>query len=173
VLRIGSGVFIGHGSSFVVGQRIEVGNYVAIGGGSSISDTDSHSHERMDTPIWRDPPGEDNLAPVIIEDNVHLGRRCVVLKGVRIGARAIVGAGAVVRRDVPPDAIVAGNPARVAGWRSREAQEAHAASVRSRARRGERAPEPPEAATAGTANAPAPSEAPAKPTTPSKAEPVS
>jgi maltose O-acetyltransferase len=53
------------------------------------------------------------VRPVRIGDDVWIGTGAVILKGVTIGARAIVGAGAVVNRDVPPDVIVAGNPARV------------------------------------------------------------
>ena len=59
--------------------------------------------------------GVENIAnPAnIIEHDVQIKRNCIILKGVRIGARAVVGAGSVVRSDVPADAIVAGNPARV------------------------------------------------------------
>lgn len=116
-LKIGNGVFIGHGSIFGVAERIEIGSYVSIGAFTFISDTAGHSHQLLDQPIWRDRAGPDDVARVIIEDNVHLGRGCVILKGVRIGARAVIGAGSVVRSDVPPDAIIAGNPARVVGWR--------------------------------------------------------
>jgi maltose O-acetyltransferase len=49
----------------------------------------------------------------VIEDDVWIGANAIILKGVTIGARSIVGAGAVVSRDVPPDCVVAGNPARV------------------------------------------------------------
>jgi serine acetyltransferase len=51
-------------------------------------------------------------APVIIEDDVWLGTNAVVLPGVRVGRGAVVGAGAVVTRDVPPFTVVAGAPAR-------------------------------------------------------------
>ena len=54
-----------------------------------------------------------DFAPVIIEDDADLGVGAIVLPGVRIGRGAQVGAGAVVTRDVPPYAVVAGNPARV------------------------------------------------------------
>ena len=51
--------------------------------------------------------------PITIGDNVWLGGGAIVLPGVTIGARTVVGAGAVVTRDVPPDVVVVGNPARV------------------------------------------------------------
>ena len=56
-------------------------------------------------------------APVVIEDGAWLGAHAIILKGTRIGKGAIVGAGAVVTRDVPAGAIVAGSPARIIGWR--------------------------------------------------------
>lgn len=117
VLRIGNGVYIGHGTSISVSSRVEIGNYCAIGADTYITDTDGHSHTKLDTPIWEDLADDSSVAPVVIEDNVQLAKGCTILKGVRIGARSIVGAGAVIRTNVPPDSIVAGNPGRVAGWR--------------------------------------------------------
>ena len=55
----------------------------------------------------------DAVGPVIIKDDVFIGRGATILPGVTIGPRAIVGAGAVVSQDVPPNSVVAGNPARV------------------------------------------------------------
>lgn len=54
----------------------------------------------------------DMVGPVIVKDDVFIGRGATILPGVTIGPRAIVGAGAVVSRDVPPNSVVAGNPAR-------------------------------------------------------------
>ena len=51
--------------------------------------------------------------PVIIEDNVWIGYRAIILAGVCVGHNAIIGAGAVVTKDVPPYAIVGGVPARI------------------------------------------------------------
>jgi maltose O-acetyltransferase len=52
---------------------------------------------------------------VILEDNVWVGSRTTILKGVTIGKDAVVAAGSVVTRDVPAGAIVAGNPAKLIG----------------------------------------------------------
>jgi acetyltransferase-like isoleucine patch superfamily enzyme len=52
-------------------------------------------------------------APVIIDDDVWIGAHCVILPGVHVGQGAVIGAGAVVTRDVPPRSIVAGVPATV------------------------------------------------------------
>jgi galactoside O-acetyltransferase len=55
------------------------------------------------------PPSD----PVVIEDNVWIGSKVVILPGVRIGSRAVIGAGSVVTKDIPPRCVAAGNPARV------------------------------------------------------------
>jgi acetyltransferase-like isoleucine patch superfamily enzyme len=112
-LRIGNGVFIGHGTSFAIARRIELGNFVSIGAMTYIADTDGHARNGGDRPIWEVLATTDDIAGVIVEDGVQIGRGCMILKGVRIGARSIVGAGSVVRTDIPSDAIVMGNPARV------------------------------------------------------------
>jgi maltose O-acetyltransferase len=61
----------------------------------------------------------DRGGPVLIGDRAWIGYRAIVLPGITIGEGAVVGAGSVVSRDVPPYAIVAGNPARVIGERPR------------------------------------------------------
>ena len=65
----------------------------------------THDFSHPDLPL--------QTAPVRVEADAFVGARAFVLPGVTVGARAIVGACAVVSRDVPPGAIVAGNPARV------------------------------------------------------------
>jgi maltose O-acetyltransferase len=57
--------------------------------------------------------GWEVTKPIVIEDNVWIGGRAVVLPNVTIGSNAVVGAGAVVTRDVPPNTVVVGNPATV------------------------------------------------------------
>lgn len=71
----------------------------------------NHAHDRIDIPIAQQ--GYEEERPVTIEDDVWIGARATVLPGVTIGKGAIVGAAAVVTRDVPPYTIVGGNPARV------------------------------------------------------------
>lgn len=93
-------------------ERIEIGNHVNIGADCILMDHDAHSLDAMD----RRDPGRDKAhtvsAPVVIGDDVLLGARCIVLKGVTIGAGSIVGAGSVVTGDIPAGEIWAGNPAR-------------------------------------------------------------
>lgn len=69
------------------------------------------------------PVRDQDLAaprPVVVEDGVFLGTGAMVLAGVTVGARSLVGAGAVVTRSVPPNCVVVGNPARVVRWYDRE-----------------------------------------------------
>ncbi|MGN0065011.1 MAG: CatB-related O-acetyltransferase [Nocardioides sp.] len=70
---------------------------------------ETHRHLADDTSVTK--------GAVHIGDDVWLGTQSIILSGVSIGPGAIIGAGSVVRHDVPPYAIVAGNPARVAGFR--------------------------------------------------------
>ncbi len=72
--------------------------------------TRNHGHDRTDIPMTRQ--GYNN-APIVIEDDVWIGFRAVVLAGVTIGRGSIVGSGAVVTKDVAPYSVVGGVPARV------------------------------------------------------------
>lgn len=88
---------------------ITIGNHVNLGAGARIYDTDFHP---IDAQARRNKEASAIAkAPVTIEDDVWIGSNAIVLKGVRIGARSIVAAGAVVTKDIPPDTIVAGVPA--------------------------------------------------------------
>lgn len=112
-LKIGNGVFIGHACGFDIADRIEIGDFVSIGSMTYIADTEGHSHYNPQRPIWEVLASDEDIAPVVIEEGVQISKRCMILKGVRIGARSVIGAGSVVRSDIPPDSIVMGNPARV------------------------------------------------------------
>jgi len=82
----------------------------------------NHRFRDGDRPMMDQGDAEDR--PVVIEDDVWIGARAILLPGVRIGTGSVVGAGAVVSRDVPPGVIVAGNPAKVVGPRVRPGDEA-------------------------------------------------
>ena len=81
-----------------------------IGGGVLIIDTDCHS---IDWKVRRDSDNQICSAPITIEDDVWIGAQCIILKGVTIGARSIIGAGSVVTKDIPADCVAAGNPCRI------------------------------------------------------------
>jgi maltose O-acetyltransferase len=104
-LEIGDNVFINYGSSLVASAHVKVGSDSLIGTHVMVMDCDFH---RVEDKSW-DTTGE----PVVLEERVWLGNRSMILKGVTIGRDAVVAAGSVVTRDVPPRTLVAGVPARV------------------------------------------------------------
>lgn len=109
-IKIGNNVGI---SSGVLRSALEIriGDNVKLGGNCIVIDTDAHS---MDYIVRRDRfIDKGNSSPIVIEDDVLVGANCIILKGVTIGARSIVGAGSVVTKSIPADSIAAGNPARV------------------------------------------------------------
>lgn len=94
--------------------RIEIGRETAIGPGTVIRAA-NHRFARPDVPIISQG---HTAGSVIIEEDVWIGANCVITPDVRIGRGAIVGAGAVVTRNVAPFTIVAGVPAREIGRRN-------------------------------------------------------
>ena len=102
-IEIGDGTYINYGVSISAHELVSIGRGCHIGHYVFIYDNDLHGIEDK----YRLPPSR----PVVLEDGVWLGTRVVVLKGVRIGHDAVVGAGSVVTRDVPPRTVVAGTPA--------------------------------------------------------------
>jgi acetyltransferase-like isoleucine patch superfamily enzyme len=104
--------------------EIVVGNYVLIGWNTTITDTDFHPiapAERIADAMACSPLGKGRprpqvaRKPIIIEDDVWIGPNAAILKGVRIGAGAVIEPGSVVTRDVPAGARVMGNPAQIVG----------------------------------------------------------
>jgi acetyltransferase-like isoleucine patch superfamily enzyme len=104
-LEIGTDVFINYGSSLVASTHVKVGDRSLIGTHVMIMDCDFH---RVEDKEW-DTTGR----PVVLEERVWIGNRAIILKGVRVGHDAVVAAGAVVTKDVPPRTVVAGVPAKV------------------------------------------------------------
>ena len=91
-------------------ESARIGNNVKIGGCVLITDTDAHP---MDYMARRSSNEGTKSAPVVIEDDVWVGAHCIILKGVTIGARSIIGAGSVVTKSIPADCVAAGNPCQV------------------------------------------------------------
>jgi maltose O-acetyltransferase len=106
-LSIGEGAFINYGTSIAATERVEIGPRCNIGTHCILMDNDFHRIE----PERRDERPESR--PIVLEENVWLGARVVVLRGVRIGAGSAVAAGSVVTRDIPPRSLAAGVPATI------------------------------------------------------------
>lgn len=119
MIQIGERTFIGS-SLLVSAENITVGDDVLIAWGCTVLDHNSHSiawrQRSSDVMNWLDCRKDWTYVerkPVVIESKAWIGFNAIILKGVTIGEGAIVGAGSVVTRDVPPYTISAGNPARV------------------------------------------------------------
>lgn len=106
-LEIGEGTFINYGCSIGATQLVRIGANCSIGTYAILMDNDYHRLE----PERRNERPES--APIVLEDNVWLGARVIVLRGVTIGAGSAIGAGSVVTRNIPPRSLAAGAPARV------------------------------------------------------------
>lgn len=106
-ILIKSGSYINRNTILDAHERVEIGRNCLIGPGCFITDS-SHGIE------FGKAPGAQEcvVRPTVIEDEVWIGAHVVVLSGVRIGTGAVVGAGAVVTKDVEAYAVVAGVPAR-------------------------------------------------------------
>lgn len=108
-LQIG-GLKMGYGCELSCCCSVKVGRDVIIGPYTLVMDGDGH--------VVRDGYCESDdsksaCKPIIIEDGVWIGTRCIILKGVTIGKGAVIAAGSVVTKDVPPACLAGGTPARV------------------------------------------------------------
>jgi maltose O-acetyltransferase len=130
---VGTDVTVHANASFGSGVHVQIGNYSSLNANCSISnDTElgadvmlgpdvlilsgSHNFDRTDIPMREQ--GSPSRRKVVVCDDVWIGARSIILPGVTVGAHSIVGAGSVVTKDVPPWAIVAGNPARLIRFRN-------------------------------------------------------
>ena len=104
-IHIGENVFINHLCSFLDIAKITLEDFVMVGPRVTII-TDNHP---------TDPATRRSLQaqPVTIERNVWLAANCTILPGVTVGENSVVAAGAVVSKDVPPNVVVAGVPAKI------------------------------------------------------------
>jgi len=120
-IKIGSWCYIGEGSRIWSGSSVSIGDRVLIAHSVNVFDNLTHPinpeerHTQIQAIFTRGHPKEIDLddRPVRIEDDAWIGAGSFVMRGVRIGARAIVAAGSVVTKDVAADTTVAGNPAEV------------------------------------------------------------
>lgn len=111
-LRVGAFTFLGRGVEIEVSHSVVVGEGCLIAPGVFITD---HNHSTTrGLPMFKQAC---KASPVRISDDVWIGANAVILPGVSIGQGAVVAAGAVVHRDVPPYAIVGGVPAALLKFR--------------------------------------------------------
>ncbi len=136
--ELGDSVETGHGvlirEKTVIGDGTRIGTYSVIDGNVKIG-----ANNNIQTGVYLPPgtqigsgifigpyvtitndryPPSPKVSGVVIEDGVAVGSRAVLIAGIRIGRRAVIGAGAVVTKDVPPDTVVIGVPARIIMSRS-------------------------------------------------------
>lgn len=109
------GDYSGVGFNCLISGRTYIGSHVMMGP-DCIMYSYSHAHDRLDIPM--DQQGFEDPTPIHIGDDVWIGARVIVLPGVSIGSHCIIGAGAVVTKDVPDYAIVGGVPAKVLRYRT-------------------------------------------------------
>lgn len=94
-----------------------IGNNVMMGP-EVVFYTSGHSYDRLDIPM--NQQGSTEVRPIIIGDDVWIGRRVIILPGVKVGDGCVIGAGAIVTRDIPPYSVVGGVPAKVIKVRKHE-----------------------------------------------------
>ncbi len=103
-------------------EEITIGSYCLISWNVGIADSDFHPLDPLERKkdcmvlnpfLATGPRPSIATKPVHIGDNVWIGMNAIILKGVTVGENSVVGAGAVVVRDVPPNVVVAGNPAQI------------------------------------------------------------
>jgi maltose O-acetyltransferase len=110
------------GSDFVIGDNSGVGINAQISRGVTIGKyvmmgpevvmlTTGHRHDRFDLPMG--VQGGSEIRPIIIDDDVWIGQRVIILPGVTIGRGSIIGAGAIVTKSFPPYSVIGGNPAKL------------------------------------------------------------
>lgn len=101
ILSIGNGTYINRNTNIIARDEINIGEDCQIAWDVNIMDSNLHNLH----------PTEENSEPVHIADNVWIGCRSIILKGVQIGKGSVIAAGAVVTTDVPPFTVYGGVPA--------------------------------------------------------------
>ncbi len=107
LLEIGPRSLVNFGCSLVATKHVSIGAHCHIGPYTMMLDNDFHRVEperRLERPESK---------PIIVEENVWIGARVILMSGVTVGKDACIGAGSVVTSDVPPRTLAAGVPARV------------------------------------------------------------
>ena len=110
-INIGDNVWISKNVALYAYNGIKIGNDVTIAKDVSLISGD---HEYYSKKVKINKQGmQGNKPPIIINDDVWIGEKAIILKSVNIGKGCVVGAGAVVTKDIPSFSVVAGNPATI------------------------------------------------------------
>lgn len=119
-ISLGNNSGIGYRSSVapntIIGDNVMMGPEV-------VMYSRNHNIDRIDVPMREQ--GFQEIKPVIIGNDVWIGRRVIILPGVHIGDGCVIGAGAVVAKSIPPYSIVVGNPAKIIKNRKEEWEKEH------------------------------------------------
>lgn len=125
-VSVNKGVHFGNGTTVSLGDNSSLGINARLIGDVSIGNNVGMAHNVFMSSNDREIMRQDMLLiyqgkrpdrPVVIEDDCIVFANAIILAGVRVHSGTIIGAGAVVTKDVPPNSVVAGNPARVVKWR--------------------------------------------------------
>jgi maltose O-acetyltransferase len=118
--EVSLGDYSGIGARAEMHGEISIGDHVMMAP-EVICYTVNHRHDRLDATM--DQQGNEDPKPIEIGDDVWLGRRTMIMPGVHIGSGAIIGAGGVVTKDIPPYGIACGVPAKVTKMRGESEEE--------------------------------------------------
>jgi len=110
IILIGAGTRI-HGSCIHARSKIEIGEGCLIAANCNI--IDSNGHELLLEHPENRIHCKDTPSPILIENYVWIGANSLILKGVTIGQGSVVAAGSIVTKDVPPNTLVGGHPAKI------------------------------------------------------------
>ncbi|MGO1298817.1 MAG: sugar O-acetyltransferase [Vibrio sp.] len=105
-IHIGNNSFLNMNVTMLDGAKITIGDHVLVGPNTQFY-TATHSFDYRSRRNW-----EATCRPIVVEDDVWIGGNVVITQGVTIGARSVIAANSVVTKDVPPDALYGGTPAR-------------------------------------------------------------
>ena len=123
---IKSRAYFGNGEHVIIGDRSQLGKNMRAESDLQLGDdvvmgpdvvimSSSHAFDSVDLPV--NQQGGRARRPVTIGNDVWIGTRVIILPGIQVGNHSIIGAGSVVTKNVPPLAIVAGNPAKIIRFR--------------------------------------------------------
>lgn len=111
ILKIGNNSGLGYGTVISVAKEVTIGDHSLIGPGCLIMDNDDHPVNPQKR-LAKEAVAQEDVSPVIIGNNVWIGAHCVILKGVTVGDNSVISVNSVVTRNVMPNCVYAGYPAR-------------------------------------------------------------